>query len=115
MTDRIEQLREVQEIALDHAVQEMQEAHKLNLSTKTSRGDRGWLTGMAAKSVGVACKIEQFIQMREARKAVEDPDAADRETDAMVRRASAEVSKLLETIQAGPQERPKRGARKATA
>ena len=114
MTDRLNQLREVQEIALDHAVQEMQEAHKLDLATKTSRGDRGWLTGMAAKSVGVACKIEQFIQMREARKAVEDPDEADRATDAMVKRASAEVANLLKTIQTGPTERPKRG-RKTTA
>ena len=113
MTDRIEQLREMQEIALDHAVEEMQAAHKLNLETKTSRGDRGWLTGMATKSVGVAVKIEQYLQMREARKALIDPDEEDRHEAAMVRKASAEVSKLLETIAAGPQER-KRGKR-ATA
>lgn len=110
MTDRTDDLRAMQETAIEHAIEEMQAAHKLDLATKTSRGDRGWLTGMAAKSVGVAVKIEQFFQLR-AQRAPADPDAEDRETEAMVKRASAEVERIMEKARQGPTERPKRGKR----
>lgn len=106
-------LREMQDMAIDRAIEENEAAHERGLATKIDRGDRGWLTGMAAKSVGLAVKVEQFFQLR-AQRAPLDPDADDAATEAMVKRASAEVERIMAAAKAGPQERPKRG-RKAAA
>jgi hypothetical protein len=105
---RLDELREVQAMALDHAVEEMQAAHALGLDSKDARGDRGWLTGMAAKSLGVAVKIEQLIALRDGRGKGSDED--DEQAAAkMVRTARAEVAQILERVGAGPQ--PRRGKR----
>jgi hypothetical protein len=106
-------LRLMQEQSIDRAIEENAKAHETGLDSKTSRGDRGWLTGMAAKSVGLAVKVEQFFQLRAQRSPL-DPDADDAATEAMVKRASAEVERIMAAAKAGPQERPKRG-RKAAA
>jgi hypothetical protein len=111
--DRIAELRAVQDMAIDHAIEEMQAAHELGLESKTSRGDRGWLTGMAAKSIGVACKIEQFVVLRSTGNGGNDPDAEDAATVALIQKANAEVARILEGSKAGPTERPKRGKRTA--
>lgn len=111
--DQEESLRKMQESAIDMAIAEHEAAAAKGLDTKTDRGDRGWLTGMASKSVGLAVKVEQFFQLRAQRTSV-DPDEDDRETEKMVKQASATVAKLFESMKAGPQERPKRG-RKAPA
>ena len=105
-------LRAMQDTAIDRAIEENEAAHQLGLQTKTDRGDRGWLTGMAIKSVGLAVKVEQFFQLKAQRPM--DPDADDKATEDMVARASAEVHRIMEAAKAGPQERPKRG-RKAPA
>ena len=105
---RIDELREVQGMALDHAVEEMQAAHALGLDSKDARGDRGWLTGMAAKSLGVAVKIEQLISLREGRGPGDDEDD-EKAAAKMVRTARAEVAEILERASAGPQPRKKRG------
>lgn len=105
-------MRLMQEQVIDRAIAENEKAHGIGLDTKDDRGNRGWLTKMAGTSVGLAVKVEQFFQLRSQRQL--DPDADDAETEAMVKRASADVTKLLQAINAGPQERPKRG-RKAAA
>jgi hypothetical protein len=111
--DQEEALRLMQEQVIDRAIAENEKAHGLGLETKTDRGDRGWLTGMAAKSVGLAVKVEQFFQLRSQR-APMDPDADDAATEQMVKRASAEVERIMAAAKAGPPEKPKRG-RKAPA
>lgn len=105
-------LRAMQDMAIERAIEENEAAHKRGLETKTDRGDRGWLTGMAIKSVGLAVKVEQFFQLRAAR-APMDPDADDKATEDMVQRASAEVERIMAIAKAGPTERPKRGKRAA--
>jgi hypothetical protein len=112
-SERLDKLRAIQDMAVDHAIEEMQAAHELTLETKTERGDRGWLTGMAAKSVGVACKIEQFIVLRTTGNGGTDPDAEDAATNALIEKANAEVARIMEGSKAGPPERPKRGKRAA--
>lgn len=97
MEDRTKRLEEIKEWALDHAVEEMEAAHALTLDTKEQRGDRSWLTGMAAKSLGVAVRIEQFIELRRTGKALPDDDEAEKAAkDRMLSRARTEVGKLLE-------------------
>lgn len=95
--DRLKQLEEVQQWAIEHAVDEMTAAHALTLETKEERGDRSWLTGMAAKSLGVAVRIEQFLELRRTGKSLPDDDEAEKAAkDRMLSRARTEVGKLLE-------------------
>lgn len=93
------ELKRIQDMAVKHAIQEMDAAGALTLDTKESRGDRGWLTGMAAKSLGVAVKIEQFLALRESRKDWgEDEDEVDAAKQRLVAKAGAEVAAIMRRV-----------------
>jgi hypothetical protein len=80
----------------------MQRAHGLGLDTKVARGDRAWLTGMAAKSLGVACRIEQFLMLAKREGAGgEEDESSHRATDRMIKQARAEVAKVFEKAGVG--------------
>lgn len=101
--DQDEELRRIQDIAVDHAIAEMDEAASRGLDTKADRGDRGFLTGMAAKSLGVAVKIEQFLLLRKERKAtgLNDPEEERQAKATLIANARAETRGILERIGAG--------------
>jgi len=104
-------LREVQDMALDHAIEEMNAAHTRGLDEKEDRGDRGFLTGMAAKSMAVAVKIEQFIMLRNREGMGDRTEEDERAAAALVRQARSEVAHILEKVGAGPQPRNRPGKR----
>ena len=97
--DTKQELQDIQDIAVRHAIAEMKKADGYSLESREDRGDRGFLTGMAAKSVGVAVRIEQMMMLME-RNAAERPndptihDAHDR----LVRQARGEVQAVLERV-----------------
>lgn len=95
-----DKLRAVQETAINHAIQEMEAAAALTLETKQERGDRGWLTGMAAKSLGVATRIEQFLVLRGSKPGDAD-EAEAAEARALVREAKSEVSAIMRRVKGG--------------
>lgn len=105
MMDDIEQeLERIQGLALKHAIEEMDEAAARTLATKEDRGDRGFLTGMSAKSLGVAVRIEQFLMLRRREgfdaRDPDDPTAEANAKMAMVKKARGEVSKIMERVSA---------------
>jgi len=92
------ELERIQNIALDHAIEELDAADQRGLETTADRGDRGFLTGMAAKSLGVAVRIEQFLILRR-REGFGDDDAEQQAaTSNMVKKARAEVRGILERV-----------------
>lgn len=106
MSTTDEELRRVQDIALEHAINEMDEAHSRGLATKEDRGDRGFLTGMAAKSLGVAVKIEQFLILRNREGFESDDDTeAERAKSTMLKTARAEVAEIMKRVKDGPKTR----------
>jgi hypothetical protein len=109
---RERELRDVQDMALDHAIEEMNAAHQRGLDEKEDRGDRGFLTGMASKSVSVAVKIEQFIMLRNREMPGafnDDPERERKAADSLIRNARAEVAEILEKVGAGPKPRARGG------
>lgn len=107
--EREEELRNVQNMALDHAIEEMNAAHTRGLESKEDRGDRGFLTGMASKSVSVAVKIEQFIMLRNREGMSTSDEDDERAAATLVKTARAEVAQILEKVGAGP--KPRRSKR----
>ena len=104
MMDDIEkELERIQGIALQHAIDEMDESATRTLATKEDRGDRGFLTGMAAKSLGVAVRIEQFLILRRREGFGGMDDAADEQAAKleMVKKARGEVAKIMERVSGG--------------
>ena len=101
--DQDEELRRIQDVAIEHALAEMDESAARTLETKEARGDRGFLTGMAAKSLGVAVKIEQFLLLRKERKAAGMNDPAEEESAkaSLIANARAETRGILERIGGG--------------
>jgi len=97
------ELGRIQNIALKHAVDEMDESATRTLETKEDRGDRGFLTGMAAKSLGVAVRIEQFLILRRREGFGGTDDAADEQAAKleMVKKARGEVAKIMERVSGG--------------
>lgn len=99
------ELERIQKVAIEHAVQEMDAAAALTLDTKGERGDRGWLTGMAAKSLGVAVRIEQFMALRrgDGQRSGDDEEQQARAKTRMVAKAKREVASILERVGVGSQ------------
>lgn len=93
------ELERIQNIAINHAVQEMDASDGRGLESPTERGDRGFLTGMAAKSLGVAVRIEQFLILRRREGfASDDPKEEQAATSNMIKKARAEVRGILERV-----------------
>ena len=103
-----EDLKRIQDIAIEHAVAEMDEAHARGLDTKEDRGDRGFLTGMAAKSLGVAVKIEQFLILRNREGGYNmDEENVELAKNQLVKNARAEVAEIMKRVKDGPKARGK--------
>lgn len=98
--EQLEKLKQLQETAVDHAIEEMDAAGRLTLDSKANRGDRAWLTGMCSKSLGVAVRVEQFMVLRErgeGYRSDSQSDADEEKTQAeFVRRAEAQLKGILE-------------------
>ena len=96
----LNKLRMLQDMAVEHAVEEMDAASKLTLSSKTERGDRAWLTGMCSKSLGVAVRVEQFIALRERGAAYRGDTQSEEDEEksqaAFIRRAEAQLKGIME-------------------
>lgn len=109
MSTTDEDLRRIQEIALQHAVDEMDAANGRGLESKDDRGDRGFLTGMASKSLGVAVKIEQFLILRNREGwgtwGADDAAQAEAAKTSMVKSARAEVSEIMKRVAQGSKHR----------
>lgn len=102
MSKTDEELLRIQQAAIDNAIEEMDAACALTLDDKQSRGDRGWLTGMAAKSLGVAVRIEQFLAARRTGESPPDDQKSEYEAKAkLVRKARGEVAKIMERVGVG--------------
>lgn len=103
------ELRRIQDLAVKHAIEEMDGAGGRTLATKEDRGDRGFLTSMAGKSLGVAVKIEQFILLRKARgELLGDDDSPQSEAQAahrLITTARADVREVLERVSKGSKHR----------
>jgi hypothetical protein len=102
MSDIEKELERIQDVALRHAVEEMDAAAELTLESKQERGDRAWLSGMSGKSLGVAVRIEQFLILRR-REGFGGEDAKEEEAAKveMLKKARGEVSKILERAGVG--------------
>lgn len=107
MTDYDAELQRIQATALGHAIEEMDASAELTVQTREDRGDRGFLTGMAAKSLGVAVRIEQFLALRRGEGDGKDPDARQQGDAAkkLVQSARAEVRGIMERVGAGTKPR----------
>jgi hypothetical protein len=95
--DHATELARIQALALDHAIEEMDAAAAKTLETQQDRGDRGWLTGMAAKSLNVAVKIEQFLALRGEGSGPRDEDEEEA-ASRLVKTARAEVRSIMERV-----------------
>jgi hypothetical protein len=97
------ELERIQGIAMEHAIQEMDASADRGLATKEDRGDRGFLTGMAAKSLGVAVRIEQFLilRRREGFEGVDDTKDQAAAKLKMLKKARTEVASILERAGVG--------------
>lgn len=101
------ELRAIQDMAVAHAIEEMKGSDERGIETKDDRGDRGFLTGMAAKSLGVAVKIEQFLLLRKARKEIggEDDLSETQAAHRLITTARADVREVLERVSKGSKQR----------
>lgn len=98
--DKLERLRQVQDTAIDHAIEEMDAASAYGIETKADRGDRAWLTKMCGGSLTVAARVEQFIALRERGSHFDprNPADQDRAEEAFVQRAEAQMRAMLERV-----------------
>lgn len=95
--DQENELRRVQDMAVNHAIEEMDAAGVLSLKTKEQRGDRFWLAKMATQSLTVASRIEAFIMLRN-REGIGGPESDEDEDKAinrMVSRATDDVARII--------------------
>ncbi len=100
--DHDAELKRIQEMAINHAIEEMNASDERGIESREERGDRGFLTGMAARSLGVAVKIEQFLALRREHAARGQPldDEADEERAKakLIKQARAEVQGVLARV-----------------
>lgn len=104
------ELERVQNVSLGHAIQEMDASAQRGIDTAADRGDRGFLTGMAAKSLGVAVRIEQFLilRRREGFGGMDDEAGQQAAKVQMLKKARGEVRGILDRVGAGSTTREKR-------
>jgi hypothetical protein len=104
---RKQDIDRIQEMALDHAIEEMEASDACGLDSKEDRGNRGFLTGMASKSLSVAVKLEQFkiLMARPNINPEDDEESEHRAADALIKSARAEVRQIMERAGAGAKPR----------
>jgi hypothetical protein len=95
--DQKSELRRIQEMSIDHAIDEMDEAHGRTIDNPEDRGDRYFLTGMASRSLKIAMQVEQFIALRDRPdmyKTAANQEENDKAVDRMVARAQAKITDI---------------------
>ena len=93
----LEQLEQIQQMAIEHAVEEMHAAHALGLDTKADRGDRMWLSKMCAQSLGVVLTIERYLELKKSSYESHNPEVEEEAQDAFVKRAQAHLDKIIKS------------------
>lgn len=98
-------LRAIQDMAVDHAIEEMNASSELGVESREDRGDRYFLTKMSKESLTVAAKVEGYIMLRNRPDGRWNPNEDDeREAVArMIKRARGEVAGIIERAKGGPQ------------
>jgi hypothetical protein len=72
--DQIKELRRIQEVSIDNAIAEFDEACGLSLQEQQERGDRRWLTQMASSSIKLSADIARILAQRVKPDTEEDED-----------------------------------------
>jgi hypothetical protein len=60
--DQLKELQRIQEVAIDNAIAEFDEACGLSLQEQQERGDRRWLTQMASSSLKLSADIARLLK-----------------------------------------------------
>lgn len=103
-----EALERIQTMAIDHAIEELEQAHGLSLGDKDERGDRFFLTKMGEKSLGVACKVENYISLKERDGRWQtNPEQEDAQIERMVKQARGEVEAIIKRAKDGKANAPR--------
>jgi len=82
--DQLKELMRIQEVAIDNAIAEFDEACGLRLTEQQERGDRRWLTQMASSSLKLSADIARLMK----------PSAPDNEDQ-----EDAELKQIIENAQ----------------
>jgi hypothetical protein len=98
MKDIDSELKRIQGIAIEHAIEEVDASHQRTLETKEERGDRGWLSQMASRSLAVAVKIETLLNMRRNGGTKDDEEREREAKQQLLDQAQAEVSRILRKV-----------------
>lgn len=86
--DQLDELKRMQEVAIDHAIEAIDAADtECDISSKEGRGNRVWLTKAANEGMKLACAVERLLQMRGQGKEIADPDREIKNAEAVVQRA----------------------------
>lgn len=93
------ELVRIQGMAVEHAIDEMDAAHKRGLDTKVDRGDRGFLTSMASRSMSVAVRIEQYLMLAQREQTPGSDDESEKAAhDRLIRESRAQVATIMKRI-----------------
>jgi hypothetical protein len=99
------ELKRIQDMAVNHAIDEMDATSELTLATKEERGDRHWLTKMATQSLTVAARIESFIMLKnreiKGEAGGENDESETMRIDRMIKSARAEVVGIVKRAKEG--------------
>lgn len=90
-----EQLEQIQQMAIEHAMEEMHAAHELGVETKEDRGNRAWLSKMCAQSLNVMLTIERYLELKKTSHASHNPGVEERAQDAFVKKAQAHLDRII--------------------
>ncbi len=105
MTDEQKaELQRIQDMAVNHAIEEMSEAGALTLATKDDRGDRFWLTKMASQSLALAARVEAYVMLKQREGIGADHETEETENariDRMIKSARSEVSSIVAKAKKG--------------
>lgn len=85
--DQEAELKRIQEVAIDNAIAEFDEACGLSLQEQQERGDRRWLTQMASSSLKLSADIARLLKPVQG----DDSDREDAELSAIISAATTKV------------------------
>lgn len=85
--DQLKELIRIQEVAIDNAIAEFDEACGLRLTEQQERGDRRWLTQMASSSLKLSADIARLLKPAQS----DDGDREDAEISAIISAATTKV------------------------
>ena len=85
--DQLKELIRIQEVAIDNAIAEFDEACGLSLQEQQERGDRRWLTQMASSSLKLSADIARLLKPVQS----DEGDREDAELSAIINAATTKV------------------------